>query len=106
MQSSFPFLNFDRTAAAVGAVLSVVFAIQLNATKDERNQLFRELRMPTVGAAVPTVAAQTLDRNSVALGSPAAKSTQVLFFFSTTCPYCIESIDAVHVLAFDKPAAQ
>jgi len=56
----------------------------------ERNQLFRVATQAHRGMYVPRVDATTLSGTSIVLGEPGRR--QLLYFFTTTCPYCLASV--------------
>lgn len=63
----------------------------------ERNELFRVATQAHRGMYVPTFDATALSGAAVAIGAP--DSRQLLYFFTTTCPYCRASIPAWKELA-------
>src|SRR5690606_17278144 len=50
--------------------------------------LYERTLRPQPGAYVPTVRTLTLEGDTVTLGEAADGGRQVLFVFTTTCPYC------------------
>ena len=54
---------------------------------------------PHPGLVVPIVHARALDGEELLIGAPPEGERQVLYFFTTTCPYCLESIGEIQRLA-------
>ena len=55
----------------------------------------RQLRaFPRAGQWMPTVRAVSTTGDSLTLGETTSGRAQVLIFFTTTCPYCKENLDA------------
>lgn len=86
------------------AVLVLVLAMQLREARAEAELHRRAALLPVPGFAVPTVATQTLDGDPFVLGSTAPDVKQLLFFFTTTCPYCAETMPVWNDLAADMPS--
>lgn len=55
----------------------------------------KKVAYPYVGMQVPAVPAAMSDGSTVTLGSP-TDGHQLLFFFNTKCPYCLESMPAIN----------
>lgn len=80
-------------------VLVVVLAMQLRAQDERYAALLRDTTLPRSGMFVPTFMAQTVDGSLATIGERREGGKQVLFFFTTTCPYCKASLPAVRRLA-------
>jgi peroxiredoxin len=79
-------------ALALAAALVVVLGMRVRTLNRENEALFRLATRPYAGMYVPAFSARSLDGGTVTVGSPARR--QVLFVFTTTCPYCRSSIPA------------
>lgn len=86
-------------AVILAASLVGVLAIQKRALRSEVVRLQQQLEWLHPGFPLATTHARTLDGEPVVLGNTAAGRRQVLFFFNTTCPFCIESLEAWKRLA-------
>jgi peroxiredoxin len=84
--------------------LLVVLAWQNRQLREERRWFVTRTTEPYLGMYVPKIAATALDGSALTLGVPAG-DYQVLFFFTTTCPYCKRSAPTV-VQAAQRLAAQ
>lgn len=92
------FVRVLSTAALVGALaLVVVLARQNQSLRAELTRARLEAVIPPVGFTVPAFRGITLTGDSVTVGR--AAGSQVLFFFSTTCPYCRRAIPAWQTVA-------
>ncbi|HEX9632041.1 MAG TPA: TlpA disulfide reductase family protein [Gemmatimonadales bacterium] len=80
-------------ALAVAAVLVVALARQNRALLIEARHLRGQQRLPHAGDVVPPVRARGLDGDTVLLGG-GPTTAQALFVFTTTCPYCAETLPA------------
>jgi peroxiredoxin len=89
-------MNPDRLAApvalTVAAALVVVLGMRVRALNRENEELFRRFTRPSAGMYVPAFTTRSTDSATVTVGSPARR--QVLFVFTTTCPFCRTSIPA------------
>lgn len=82
-------------AALVAALaLVVVLARQNQALAAQNTKLRKQATQPVAGLALPTFRTATLAGDSVTVGERADGGRQVLFVFTTTCPYCRASIPA------------
>ncbi|MGI8499143.1 MAG: peroxiredoxin family protein [Gemmatimonadaceae bacterium] len=87
------------TAALVAsAAMVVVLAIQSHNLKQRNQDLIRRFTEPHPGLLVPSFQAHTLDGDTVTVGESSTDDRQVLFFFSSTCAYCLKSLGAVAAL--------
>ncbi|WP_185816726.1 TlpA disulfide reductase family protein [Xanthomonas sp. SS] len=81
-------------ALLAACALLAVLAWQNRQLREERRWFVTRTTEPYLGMYVPKIAATALDGSALTLGVPAA-DTQVLFFFTTTCPYCKRSAPTV-----------
>lgn len=81
-------------ALLAACALLVVLAWQNRTLREERRWFVTRTTEPYLGMYVPQIAATALNGMPVTLGVPAA-DFQVLFFFTTTCPYCKRSAPSV-----------
>jgi peroxiredoxin len=86
---------YAPTAAFVCA-LSVIalLAAQGRQQRREMSQMRFDAQVPHVGAWVPALRTATVGGDSITLGGAPAGRRQVVFFFTTTCVYCKESMPA------------
>ena len=91
--------RLSYVALAAALVLVVVLARQQQVLRARYDELNRRLQWPHVGMFVPTFRAATLDGDSVTIGRVGGGGRQVLFFLTTTCPYCIQSLESWRALA-------
>ncbi len=61
--------------------------------------LAEQARLPYRGLTVPAFDAATLAGDSVRIGESREGSAQILFFFTTTCPYCKATLPAWNRIA-------
>ena len=85
-------------ALAVALSLVVVLARQQQSLRARYNDLNGRLQNPHAGMFVPTFRAANVDGDSVTIGRVRGSGRQLLFFLTTTCPYCIQSLDAWRAL--------
>jgi len=81
--------------AACGLV--VVLGWQNRRLREAQRELAERAERPYVGMFVPAVTARSIDGSTLTLGTPS--ETQILYFFTPTCPFCQASIPAVVALA-------
>jgi peroxiredoxin len=79
-------------ALAVAAALVVALGMRVRALNRENDALFLRATRPYAGMYVPAFTTRSLDGGAVTVASPARR--QVLFVFTTTCPFCRTSIPA------------
>ncbi len=79
---------------AAAAVLVVVLALKVRELNERYARLYERIRYPYAGMWVPTFRAATLAGDSVTIGETPEGRRQVLFFFTTTCPYCKSTLPA------------
>ena len=84
---------------AGSAALNVVLGRQ-KVTLVERNRLLVErLTQARPGLVVPEYPVETLAGERITLGRATSRERQLLFFFTTTCEYCLASLPAWKALA-------
>ena len=77
-------------ASVTPAAMSI--GMRVRSLNRDNEALFRRATQPYAGMYVPAFAAPSTDGATVTVGSPARR--QVVFVFTTTCPYCRTSIPA------------
>ena len=89
----------SRNAALVsGAGLLVLAAtvcwlgIQNRGLREEQRKILQRFLQPHPGMLVPEFVARSLDGDTLTIGSRTDDSRQVLFFFSSTCVHCANSL--------------
>ncbi|HEX2095480.1 MAG TPA: TlpA disulfide reductase family protein [Longimicrobiaceae bacterium] len=78
----------------VAAALVVVLSLKVRDLNERYSQVFERATRPYPGMFVPTFQATTLTGEPVTVGRSEGEGRQVLFFFTTTCPYCKSSLPA------------
>ena len=91
MARRFPWLWLGLLAACI---LVAVLAWQNQQLRTQQQWLQTRVTAPYAGMYVPIIAAPGVDGRSYTLGA-AQGQPQVLFFFTTTCPYCRRSAPTV-----------
>jgi peroxiredoxin len=91
--------RLTQVALAIALVLVVILARQQQTLRARYDDLNRRIQTPHAGMFVPTFRAATLDGDSVTIGFAAGGGRQVLFFLTTTCPYCIQSLESWRTVA-------
>ncbi|WP_363796450.1 TlpA disulfide reductase family protein [Lysobacter firmicutimachus] len=91
-------------ALALASVLVVALGWQVGRMREDQRWLADRAVAPYVGMYVPRVALHGLDGRAIELGQPRGDS-QVLFFFTTTCPYCRASLPQLKRVARQLPQA-
>lgn len=86
-------------ALAAACVLLVALALDNRRLRSQHVELFRRSIEAHPGMVVPEVVMPTLSGPDVIIGAPAQSQRQVLFFFTTTCPYCEASLPAIQQVA-------
>lgn len=81
------------------SVLCVVLAVELKRARAERVAFGRLTSQPHAGMYVPSFPAKTLEGRSLLIGESGDGTRQVLFVFTTTCPYCLASLGAWNAMA-------
>ncbi|WP_226470011.1 TlpA family protein disulfide reductase [Luteimonas panaciterrae] len=82
----------------LSATLVLVLAWQNRELRQQKDALEKRAFEPYVGMWVPEIPAKSLDGAAVVIGT-APKQFQVLYFFTSTCPYCKQSAPLVRKLA-------
>lgn len=107
MGRAWQFLALGLMTALSVCVLALVG--KTRALQDDVSALTVRADWPHPGMFVPSVPVTTLSGDSGVLGAPTEGRTQVLYFFDTRCPYCLESLPAWNALtaglASDSAAA-
>jgi peroxiredoxin len=85
-------------ALLAATTLVVVLALQVKQLRADQHWLVDRASNPYPGMYVPRVEMTALDGNPYTLGQPRARR-QVLYFFTTTCPHCHNSLPMVKQLA-------
>jgi peroxiredoxin len=86
-----------KVLAILATALSAALSFQVRSLygyRAEVRRLREDMRHLHPGQHVPTVRAATLAGDSVTLGETAPGRSQVLIFFTTTCPYCRATLPA------------
>lgn len=91
-------------ALVLASVLVVALGWQVGRMREDQRWLADRVTAPYVGMYVPRVALSGLDGEAIELGQPRGDS-QVLFFFTTTCPYCRASLPQLKRIAQQLPQA-
>ena len=91
-------IPFAWIGLVAATALVVVLAQQNRALRAEREWLVERSLHAYEGMWLPQIAATDLDGASLTLGTPTGDA-QVLYFFTTHCPYCRRSSAAVSELA-------
>jgi peroxiredoxin len=90
--------NLPYVALLAASLLVVVLGVQkrrLDAeVSDLRGQVTRAMREPTRGMYMPAFTTATLDGRPATIGSAPATGRQVLLVYTTTCRYCLASLDS------------
>ena len=86
-------------ALAIALLLVVILAHQQQTLRARYDDLNRRFQAPHAGMFVPTFRAATLDGDSVTIVRPGAGDRQLLLFLTTTCPFCIQSLESWRTLA-------
>lgn len=79
---------------AAAAALVVALAWQKRSLEQRYARLLERSLNPHPGLFVPAFSAATVAGDSVRIGEPQPGTAQLLFFFTTTCPYCKASLPA------------
>jgi cytochrome oxidase Cu insertion factor (SCO1/SenC/PrrC family) len=72
----------------------VLLALEKRSLEAENDGLRRLSEWPYPGFPVPFFTSTTLEGEIVEVGAPSPGTHQILVFFTTTCPYCLESVPA------------
>lgn len=86
-----------KAVAMLATVISLGLSFQVRsllASRAEVRRLREDMRHLHPGQHVPTVRAATLTGDSVTIGETSPGRSQVLIFFTTTCPYCRATLPA------------
>ncbi|MEW5929612.1 MAG: TlpA disulfide reductase family protein [Gemmatimonadota bacterium] len=81
-------------ALTAAAALVVVLSLKVRDLNERYSRLFERATRPYAGMFVPTFQTTTLEGAPVTVGEAPGKGRQVLFVFTTTCPYCQSTLPA------------
>lgn len=84
--------------AVTCACIVLGLAARLKSESARHRAIVQRVTRPADGMWVPNLTLPTIRSDSVRIGGWAIHRPQVLFFFTTTCPYCRSSIPAAAVL--------
>jgi peroxiredoxin len=82
-------------ALAAACALLVALALDNRRLRSQHVELFRRSVEAHPGMVVPEMTMPTLSGGGATIGAPGQEEHQVLFFFTTTCPYCEASLPAI-----------
>ena len=82
---------------SVGLLVRVAQGKQ--AAEERVQRLFDRTQNPHAGVYVPIYEATSTAGEAVRLGRPEPGTRQLLLFFTTTCPYCLNSVPSWNALA-------
>jgi len=92
--------NLGVQGALVFAAILVLMLGRANRTlRDQNEELLHRVRTPQPGHYVPLISGITQQGDTVILGGGRDEEVELLFFFSTTCPFCRETIPAWNQIA-------
>jgi peroxiredoxin len=86
-------------ALGLACLLVVVLALQNRQLQRRYGELLARTRPPNPGLYAPAARLPTLQGDSVTIGEPPPGGQQLLFVFTTTCPYCRASLAAWEAIA-------
>lgn len=81
-------------ALTAAAALVVVLSLKVRDLNERYSKLFERATRPYAGMFVPTFQTTTLEGAPVTVGEAPGRGRQVLFVFTTTCPYCQSTLPA------------
>ncbi len=81
-------------ALTAAAALVVVLSLKVRDLNDRYSRLLERATYPYTGMFVPTFRTSTLEGAPVTVGESPGAGRQVLFVFTTTCPYCQSTLPA------------
>jgi peroxiredoxin len=90
---------FSPAALVAALVLVAVLASKNQSLQREVRRLRVQDKTPHAGVVVPAFRAATLNGDSVTVGEMSDGGRQVLFYFTSTCPYCIQTLPAWKTIA-------
>lgn len=86
--------HLPAIALTAAAALVVVLSLKVRDLNDRYSKLFERATRPYAGMFVPTFQTRTLEGAPVTVGEAPGSGRQVLFVFTTTCPYCKSTLPA------------
>lgn len=87
------------TGLAAACVLLIILGTQLKEERKRNDDMLRRFTLPHTGMYLPRFETKTLTGDTVAIGVSSDSGRQVLFVFTTTCPYCVASLPAWRAIA-------
>lgn len=90
---------YVRFALVAAVVLVAGLTVRSRSLIEAYDDLYRRAETPHAGIFLPPVATSTLEGRPVVLAEPGEGGVQVLFYFTTSCPYCRASIPAWNEIA-------
>lgn len=98
-------LSLVALAAAISLV--VVLAKQKREMQRQAVGFYKQAVQPHAGFLVPTFRGATMNGDSVTVGAAPPGARQILFVFTTTCPFCKSTLPAWRTIAaeFSKTRA-
>jgi peroxiredoxin len=81
-------------ALTAAAALVVILSLKVRDMNDQYARLYERATQPYAGMFVPTFQTSTLEGAPVTVGETPAAGRQVLFVFTTSCPYCKTTLPA------------
>jgi peroxiredoxin len=90
----------ERTLLAGVAIVALVLARDVRASRERELGLTRRLREPWRGNAMATFRARSIQGDTVTVGRVQAGSNQLVYVFSTRCAYCRRSNP--HIIALQR----
>ena len=88
-----------QAALVVSLALVVVLTWRVRQMRSAYRDLYARTIQPHVGLHVPTFSTTAIDGRPVTVGRTATGQRQLLFVFTTTCPYCLATLPAWRRLA-------
>lgn len=86
-------------ALGVAAVMLVALSSENRRLRGQATELYRRSVELHVGLPVPAIDTRGIDGAPLPVGAPGEGERQALFFFTTTCPYCLASLPAIQRIA-------
>lgn len=88
-----------ETGLAAACALVFILGTQLKEERKRNDDMLRRFTLPHSGMYLPRFETKTLTGDTVAIGVSSDSGRQVLFVFTTTCPYCVASLPAWRAIA-------
>jgi peroxiredoxin len=90
---------FQRLALVIAVLIVIGLTLRSRGILEAYNDLHTRAETPHAGVFVPPMRTATLSGEEVVVGEPEEQGVQVLYYFTTTCPYCLQSIPAWQEIA-------